>query len=40
MGDEWLSGLAQMQLHHAQVPNPDAVLDELAKEKTKLDFLL
>ena len=40
MGKERLSGLAQMQLHRAQVLNPEAVLDELAKEKIKLDFLL
>jgi len=40
MGEELLSGLAQMQLHRAQVPNPEAVLDKLAKERRKLDFLL
>jgi len=40
MGEEWISGLAQMQLHRAQVPIPEDVLDELAKEKRKLDFLL
>jgi len=40
MGEERLSGLAQMQFHRAQVPNPQAVLDELAIEKRKPDFLL
>ena len=40
MGEERLSGLAQVQLHHAQVPNPEALLDELAIEKRKLHFLL
>jgi len=40
MGEEQLSGFAQMIFHRAQVPNPEAVLDELAKEKRKLDFLL
>jgi len=40
MEEERLSGLAQMQLHRAQVPNPEAVLDELAEEIRKLNFLL
>ena len=40
MGEERLSGLAQMQLYRDQAPNPKAVLDELAEEKRKLDFLL
>jgi len=40
MGEERLSRLAQMQFHRAQVPNLEALLDELAIEKRKLHFLL
>ena len=40
MGEDRLSGLAHMQIHRDKVPNADVVLDELAKKKRKLDFLL
>ena len=38
--EDRLSGLAHMQIHRDKVPNADMVLDELAKEKRKLNLLL
>jgi len=40
MGEERLFGWHRCNSTRAQVPNPEAVLDELGKKKRKLDFLL
>ena len=40
MGQERLSGFAFMQIHRSQIPNPEMVLNELAKSSRKLNLLL
>ena len=40
MGQERLSRLAFMQIHRSQIPNPEMVLNELAKSSRKLNPLL
>ena len=40
MGQERLSGLAFTQIHRSQIPNPEMVLNELAKSSRKLNLLL
>ena len=40
MKQERFSGLAFMQIHRSQIPNPEVVLNELAKSSRKLSLLL